>query len=96
MLILSIFVKVIKCATIGYRKNKNIVLDKIIKIVCIFYAHPDFQNHGVDNAANNSDEIEHVPRVFEEILSPDIFELARNRKIRQSISTIVFNVTQNK
>lgn len=72
----------IKCATIGYRKeSKIIVFDKIKEILnCILYAHPDFQDHGVDNAANNRDEIEHVPRIFEEILSSDIFEVCVRKK----------------
>lgn len=30
--------------------------------------YPDFQNHCIDNTSNDGDEIEDVPRIFEEIL----------------------------
>lgn len=30
--------------------------------------NPDFQHHGIDDATDNSDEVEHIPSIFEEIL----------------------------
>lgn len=32
------------------------------------FTYPNFQHHRIDNAANDGYKIEHVPRIFEEIL----------------------------
>lgn len=41
--------------------------------------NPDFQDHRIDDAANDGDKIEHVPRIFEEILH-SIIESRENKK----------------
>ena len=43
------------------------------EIIVFFYlildTNPDFQHHGIDYASNYSDEVEHIPGIFEKVLS---------------------------
>lgn len=39
-----------------------------VKWIIEINTNPDFQDHRIDDAANDGDKIEYVPRIFEKIL----------------------------